>query len=312
VSWTAVALALAAAACFAAMSALQHYAASREDRLPALDPRLVARLLHRPLWLAGTACQVIAVALQALALSFGTLTLVEPLLTAGLFLAVPMSAALDRRRPHRQDLAAVALAALGLAAFLLAAEPRGGVAAPSAQAWAPSGFAIAVLVVGALASGRRLGVIGRATSLGLANGLINGTNAGLLKASTDLLAHHPLELVTSWPLYPLLALAAVAFMLSQSAIQDALTAPLIAITLADPIVGLVLGLLVFHDHLATDGPRLLVLALAGVAMAVGVVLAVTSPYRSARSPSPGDAPTPPAALTARATDDGPARVEQGG
>ncbi|ADP81808.1 DMT family transporter [Pseudofrankia inefficax] len=280
-NWPAILLALLAAATFGATSALQHHAASQEERHGALDPRLVARLARRPLWLAGVICDGGAVLLQTAALALGPLSLVEPLLTGGLFLAVPFEAALDRRRPHPRDLAAAAVATVGLVGFLLAANPRGGAFTPSARTWLPPAAVLGLLVAAALAAGRGAPPTRRATCLGLANGLIFGLTAGLLKACTDLLASDPWRLLTSWPLYALAVLGAVGFVLSQASFQDTLTAPLIAMTLTEPVVGLALGVAVFHEHLAATGPRAVGLALAGVLMAVGTWLAVTSPARAA-------------------------------
>jgi drug/metabolite transporter (DMT)-like permease len=281
VNWSATILALLAAATFGATSALQHHAASQEERYQALDPRLVVRLARRPLWLAGVVCDGGAFVLQTLALVFGPLSLVEPLLTGGLFFAVPFEAALDRRRPHPQDLAAAALATLGLAGFLLVATPHGGTFTSSARAWAPPAAVVGVLTAAALVAARGASPMRRATCLGLANGLLFGMTAGLLKACTDLMTSHPARLLTSWPLYALVTLGALGFILSQASFQDTLTAPLIAMTLTEPVVGLALGVAVFHEHLAATGPRAAALAVAGVVMVAGVWLAVTSPARAA-------------------------------
>jgi drug/metabolite transporter (DMT)-like permease len=286
VSWPALLAALASAACFAAAAALQHHAGSQQERAGALDPRLVARLARQPLWLLGTVCDGTAVGLQALALALGPLSLVEPLLTAGLFLAVPFEAALDRRRPRRRELAAVGLAMAGLLAFLLTAVPRDGTGSPSAPAWVAVLAGVGVLCAAALLVGSRLSPAGRATCLGLASGLLIGVTAGLFKNCLDLLARHPLGLLTSWPLYALVALGAVGFVLSQTSLQDTMAAPLIAMTVTEPVVGLVVGLAVFHERVASSGPRAVVLALAGALMAVGVGLAATSPERAA-PPAPG-------------------------
>ena len=110
--------ALAAAGCFALTSALQQRVARQERPYRALDPRLILALLRRPLWLAGWVPDLAGTGLQALALSFGPITLVQPILVSGMFLAIPLEAGLDRRRPYRRDLLAVTVSALGLAAFL--------------------------------------------------------------------------------------------------------------------------------------------------------------------------------------------------
>jgi drug/metabolite transporter (DMT)-like permease len=272
----AIVVALAASVCFAFNSALQHRAASQEPRAGAMDPRLVFRLLRRPMWLAGSAADIAGVALQAVALGIGALIVIEPVLASSLFLAVPLEAALGRRTMHRRDLAGATIATLGLAAFLLAANPGGGVRSPSDEAWFGTGAAIVAVAVGVLALARRAAAYRRVTFLGLACGLTYGVTAGLLKSCAEIAARHPLGLFTSWQLYAIMTLGAAAFALNQNAFQGRMTAPLIAMSLADPVVGVILGLMVFHEHLAAGGGRGAVVGVAAVAMVVGTWLAGTA------------------------------------
>jgi hypothetical protein len=87
-------LALGAATCYALSSALEQRAAKQERPYRSLDPRLLVRLVRRPLWLAGWAPDVAGTGLQAAALHLGALALVEPLLVCNLLLAIPLEAAL--------------------------------------------------------------------------------------------------------------------------------------------------------------------------------------------------------------------------
>jgi hypothetical protein len=89
-------LALASATCFGLSSGLQQRAAKQERPRAALDPRLLVQLLHRPLWLFGWVPDAAGTALQAVALRFGPLALVQPLLVTGLFIAIPLEATPSR------------------------------------------------------------------------------------------------------------------------------------------------------------------------------------------------------------------------
>jgi hypothetical protein len=288
----AVVVALAAAVCFAFNSALQHRAASQEPRAAAMDPRLVFRLLRSPVWLAGSAADLAGVGLQAVALGLGALIVIEPVLASSLFLAVPLEAAFGRRAVHRRDLAGVTIATVGLAAFLLAADPDGGVRSPSDRAWFLTGAVIVTIVVGVLALARRVRAYRRVTVLGLACGLIYGVTAGLLKSCAEIVSAHPLGLFSSWQLYAIMTLGAAAFALNQNAFQGRMTAPLIAMSLADPVVGVVLGLVVFHEHLAAGGGRGAVVGLAVVAMVIGTWLSGTAADAgTAAAVAAGDAAT---------------------
>src|SRR5689334_17669002 len=90
----AVLAALAAAASFGVAAALQH----RQARLTpdAGGVRLLARLAAQPLWLAGIALAALAYGMQALALAFGPLALVAPIVATDLLFALPVAARWSR------------------------------------------------------------------------------------------------------------------------------------------------------------------------------------------------------------------------
>src|SRR3954447_17458848 len=130
---TAVLLALLSALSFAVSTVTQHRAATscevRPGRWAAL--RLAGRLLRTPAWLAGQCAAACGFVVHGVALRFGPVTLVQPLLSSGLVLTLALGALVDRRHPdrplpdRRQWLAAVVIAG-GVVTFLLAAAPRPG------------------------------------------------------------------------------------------------------------------------------------------------------------------------------------------
>jgi drug/metabolite transporter (DMT)-like permease len=277
VTGLAILLTLAAGASFAFASAVQQRTAKQEKLHPTLDPRLLLRLARRPLWLASWVPDLAGTGLQALALRFGPLLLVQPLMVSGLFLAVPLEAALDRRRPHPRDLLAVGIGAVGLAAFLIIGQPREGVPYPTQEAW------IAVLAACAAAVAACVLVAGmasdtlRGTMLGVATGVLYGLTAALLKVVTTQLSRHPAALFTNWHVYALVLAGIAALVLNQNAFQSGpLAAPLTALTLTDPVVSTVIALTAFHEHLSTGPARLPVEIVAGLAMVLGIWLASTT------------------------------------
>ncbi|WP_250281586.1 MULTISPECIES: DMT family transporter [unclassified Frankia] len=285
----AVPVALASATCFACASALQHRAASQEPLHQVLDPRLLFRLTRRPLWLAGGIADVAGLGLQTLALGLGALTVVQVLLVSGLFLAVPLEAAFERRRPRRRDLAVAALAATGLAVFLLAATPGDGVSEPSSLAWLLTVAVVGPVVAATVGFARRARALRRATYLGLATGITYGMTAGLLKACAERLSADPSSLLTGWQLYALVGIGAAGFILNQNAFQDRLAAPLVAITLADPALSMIIGVAVFHERVTVDTPRVAVLLLAAAAVTAGTGLVTAGPPIGERSGDGSDA-----------------------
>lgn len=273
----AVLLALAAAACYGVSSALQQRAASQERLHGMLDPRLITRLLRRRLWLLGWVTDAAGMGLQAFALRAGPLALVEPILVSGMFVAIPLEAALDRRRAHARDLAAVFVSAIGLAGFLASAQPRAGLPGPTLLGWLGVALGCGPVVAVCLIAAQRSKNTIRGGLLGIATGVLYGVAAALVKALTVRLLEDPLSLLANWRLYALIVVGFAAFVLNQNAFQSgSLAAPLTAITVLDPVTSVIIAITAFHEHLSTSGPRLAIELSAAVAMASGVWLASTA------------------------------------
>ncbi|WP_067792799.1 DMT family transporter [Actinomadura formosensis] len=283
----AVAIALAAAVLFVLAAALQHHAAFHEVRHGLFDVRLLWRLLHHPIWIGGQLTDLVGIALHATALQIGALVLVQPIQVSGLPLSVPMEAALNRRRPHRRELGGAALATAGLAAFLVAAAPEGGIKHPSGVAWFASGGLVAVTVIGLLAlSHHTTGGSRSGASVGLATGVLYGFTAALLKTCTNILATRPLTLPLHWEVYVLIGAGIVGMQLNQSAFQhSSLASPLTAMTLGEPLVSVIIGLTAFHERIRTSPPRLAIIFVAALAMAYGIWTTSTTWQPPARRPA---------------------------
>ncbi|WP_238009440.1 DMT family transporter [Dactylosporangium sp. AC04546] len=272
----AVVAALGSAAAFAVGAALEQSEAKKVERAPPLDPRLLFRLAQRPRWLLAWVPEGIGTALQAVALTFGPLILVEPLLVTGLFLAIPLSAALNRRRVHARDYAVVALGGASLAAFLIAADPRPGVTEPSVKDWLGVALWAGPVLAACLAAAWCARNAVRAVLLGVASGLLYGIAASLLKALTEQLSTEPLAIFARGQTYALIVVGLAAVSLNQNAFQSSrIAVPLMAITIVDPAVGVVIGVTAFHEQIATDGPRVAVQVVAALSMIGAIWLAST-------------------------------------
>jgi hypothetical protein len=265
--------ALAAALCYAFAATLQHRAARQEPVRATLDPRLLVRLLRRPLWLVGGAADLTGAALHGAALTLGPLALVQPLLVSGLILAVPLEAGFDRRRPARRDLAGVVLAGAGLATFVAVAQPRPGPQPPQdadlVGVTATVGLLVAVLV----------GVAARATPgwrgtlLGVATGAGYALTATLAKAVLARFGHDGWAVLTDWRLYALAVVGLASVILNQNAFQaGTLAGPLTGIELTDPLASIIIGVTAYQERLATGGIRPMVELVAFGVMAAGVRL----------------------------------------
>ncbi len=246
-----VAIALASALAAATSSILQHHSARRAP--DGRTHRLFGHLLKHPAWIVGLVAALIGLILHVVALDYGQLAVVQPLLISGVLFALPISALLEGRRPSgREWLLALVLVA-GLAAFLVAGRPAPGRVKLDADvlAWSTvSGMAVvAVLAVVGIkwARGHRCGLLGAAAGVGY------GVVAALLKHATALMHHGLGELLTDWELYALIGAGAAALVLTQVAYRAGpLAKSMPALTVSDPAASVLLGVVAFQESLATD------------------------------------------------------------
>lgn len=232
----------------------QREAAHADPRGAGLSVRLMLQLMRRRLWWIGVISMVIGYVLAGWSLGSGNLVLVEPLIAANLLFALPIAAMWCRKRPSwRSMLAALALAG-GVSGFVLAARPNGGrsVSIP-ANTWAGAGVAAAVVVAVLTVMALRRRGNKRASWLGAATGIVYGMQDSLTRRVYGGIAHSAVDLLTSWPVWVLLAVGTLGVLLAQNAFDCApLSASLPAISVLEPMTGIALGIVVFHSHVRTD------------------------------------------------------------
>jgi drug/metabolite transporter (DMT)-like permease len=274
---TSTALALCAALLYAVTSALQHSAAGAAAPELSLRPSLLLDLVRRPRWLLGNLAEVGAVTLQFLALRRGSLLLVQALLITGLLFALPLGAALSRRRLGRNEWFGAIAVVAGLATFVTVAQPTAG-RDPSGVGWALVLGLGGALVVALLVRAPGVPGAARATFLGGATGVLYGINAGLVKAVGHLLDAGALHALQHWEPYVLAVLGAAGFLLAQSAFHAGpLAASLPLISAADPVAAAVIGVLAFHERLAGGAAAVAAQLAATAAIVAGVWVLCRSP-----------------------------------
>jgi drug/metabolite transporter (DMT)-like permease len=259
---------LASAACYAASSVLQQREARRAPPEMAMRLGLIGHLVRRPLWLLGNLADVAGFGLQFVALRTGALALVQPLLVSGLIFALVADALLDGRRLTRSEWRCTATTVAGLVLFLAVSRPGPGDPRGSRVGWlllAGAGLAsVGALVLFARASPRW-----RSLCLGTATGILFGIVAALTESSAHLLDHGVLRALGAWQPYVLVVCAGLGLMLSQSAFQAGdLKWSLPALTVVEPVVAILIGQLLFGEHIDVGG-----LAPAGELLALGLMTA---------------------------------------
>ncbi|MFJ9718053.1 DMT family transporter [Streptomyces sp. NPDC101213] len=266
-------LAVSAACCLGFGFVLQQNAAQKAPLGDFLSPRLLLDLMRVPRWLGGIGLMVAGMALGAVALSQGELSLVEPLLATNLLFALALSRRQSRQPLGRQGWSGLLLLAGGVSAFIVAGEPRGGTAlSDPLRQWLIIGVMVGLaLLLTAYAKRSRLSAA--PVLLALAAGLLYGVQDALTRVSGERFSEGGLvELLTGWQPYAVLALGVTGLVLVQSAFETApLRMSLPALTAAQPLAGIICGVGFLGDRLRTDTGALAWEA-AGLAAVVGGIM----------------------------------------
>lgn len=283
----AVCLGLMAATLFGAGSVLEERSTKQVPQRAALSPRLLADLVRRPLFLASIGVNVTGFALQIAALHAGSLTLVQPLLVLSLLFGVVIASVVSQRRaPDAVLLAGVTCCAVGIAGFLAVARPHGGTGTAGPAAVVPLVAGLAAVLAGCLAAARWGPAALRPLWLALSCGTAFGVNALLLKIVPATLPAGFADPLRQWPLYLVVIVTPVGFLLNQNAFQaGTLIAPALAvITTADPLVSMAAGAAFLHEKIAATPMEL---ATEGLALAVTIAGVVVLAQRAPQvAPSP--------------------------
>ncbi|MER6093545.1 DMT family transporter [Streptomyces bluensis] len=271
-------LAVLAAVCNALASALQRKAARDEPAEENLSLRLVWHLLHRPVWLGGFLTIIASFLLQATALGSGQISVVQPLLALELPTALILARFLLGGRLGRGEWLASAVMAAGVAGLIMALRPtRGKVSSVSWVEWLTGCGVNALVIVAGVLWARGVSGSRRAAVLGATTGCAFGLTAALMKGMTNTFSHGLAALLTSWQLWAMCATGGCAMFLLQSAMHAGrllVTQP--GLTMADPVVAILWGTLVFQERVR-GGLFILLAVLAAAAAAAAVMLLSRSP-----------------------------------
>ncbi|MEU6394289.1 DMT family transporter [Streptomyces sp. NPDC046939] len=267
-------LAVSAAFCLGIGFVLQQNAAQHAPLGDFLSPRLLIDLVRVPRWLAGIGFMICGMALGAVALGRGEVTLVEPLLATNLLFALVLSRRQTRQPLGRQGWAGLLLLAGGVTAFIVAGQPRGGTAVTDPlRHWLIIGAMIGgALFLAGLAKRSRLSA-GPAL-LAVAAGLLYGVQDALTRVSGQRFGADGWGgLLTSWQPYAVFALGVTGLVLVQSAFETApLRMSLPALTAAQPLAGIVCGVGFLGDQLRMDAGALAWEAVGLAGVVAGVIL----------------------------------------
>jgi hypothetical protein len=265
-------LAIGSAVAFGIGAVLQHHAATSTTGSRGLRLR---EMVRHPSWVVGQLSTTGGSGLQIGALALAPVAIVQPLLAAGLLVALALRTVRERCWPTTHELVGAVLTAGGLAVFLIAARPAPGAPHHLPRPVAVIAAAVLGLAVVALATRLRRGAVG-ALGCGIGAGLAAGIAAVLISSALKLLGSHGLVRTLTGPaLWAAIVMAVAAQIGAQQAFsRGALTWSLPALTLIDPLAAVPAARFLLGEHLAPG--HAVVWLPAGLVAAVGVVLLARS------------------------------------
>ena len=221
--------------------------------------RLMAAVMHRPIWFVGLALTTTGFLFQALALAFGNLTSVQPVMvTEIVFLVLILGTWFHQRLGWREWVGTVGTA-VGLGVFLGLSYSRRGGGQPDTEDWilllATAGAAVIITLVAARHGPRAF----RAAAYGVSVGIVFALTATFIKTVADEW-QHGLAYVFSHPAaYAVAASGLVGLVISQHALEAGpVAASQAAHLIANPLSSIVIGIWLFSNHVHATGARAVV------------------------------------------------------
>lgn len=239
---------------------------------------LIMGVLHRPIWFVGLSLATASFLLQALALSLGSLSEVQPVMvTEILFLVLILGFWFHRTLGWREWVGAGGIAA-GLGAFLYVASPAGGGETPSRSDWIllllASLGAITLMLIAAQRGGRSW----RAACYGVAAAIAFALTAAFIKTAAEQWPRGSAYVFTHFEAYGVAAAGLAGLLISQHALSAGpVAASQSSMLIVNPLASIVMGIWLFADSLQTSLGRESLEALSLAAMFVALFILTHSP-----------------------------------
>ncbi|BBY78985.1 DMT family transporter [Mycolicibacterium pulveris] len=257
---------------------------------PVGHTELFLRLLRDRRWWLGSLVAAAGFGLQAAALGLGSVLLVQALLVTSLLFALPMSARQAHRRVTRWEWTWAALLAVSVVVIVTVGNPTAGHARGSVEVWTVVLAVLGPVLVLCVLGARILRGPAGAVLLALASGALWGLFAVLTKGVVHQLDFGSwvgvLALMRIPELYAWAAVAIAGTVLQQASFRaGALTASLPTMTVAEPVVASVLGVVVLGESLRPDDAGWLALVVAVAVMVVATAALARGEAASAEHPA---------------------------
>jgi hypothetical protein len=273
---------MAAAIVFAVLSALSNACSAVLQRLAVVDRTSQAKsvwrtaidLVRQPIWLLGVLFLVGTFGFQALALYFGPLSVVQPVLVLELIFTLGLRVFVLHDGIASRTWSAALMICVGLATFLVVASPSEGTHVPTARQWIVAVSTRGAVVLVLLLLSRYGSPARRAALFGAATAVVWSVDAAFVKQTVDVLAHGGLlGLLVHWPLYAMIATGVLGTVLLQGAYAvGPLAASQSTLLIVDPLVSIALGIELFQEQLRTGPVYVFGSVVALAVLGAGVVM----------------------------------------
>ncbi len=244
---------------------------------PEGDPHFLVEIIRKPVWIAGGLCQALGWVLQAVALSVGSLIVVQSLCALSLVVALPLGAWLTNQQIGKRAVIGASLTLGGIILFVAAGQPEGGIDNPAASAWWTASLGVVAIAVALAALARARTGPAAAALFACAAGFAFAYQAAVTKVFVNELGAGLAAILSTWTTYALIVSALAGFGLQQSALKTGFLAPAMAASNAATLmVSVLLGATIFEEHLVgTDGH--LAPVITGLTLAVAGILVLAAP-----------------------------------
>ncbi len=261
---------------------LQQNMAQAEPDSRFLSLALIVDLFHKRRWLLGIGCMVAGQILAAWSIGNLPLAFVEPLLATNLVFALILAVPIAHATLRFWEIAGALVLCSGVALLSASrlAKPI-GLSFGSFSHW-PAAAVIAFIAFACVQAGRR--------RPGRARAMLTGIGAGLVFGIQDALTRQTLQglhsggfsgMLSTWAPYALVGAGATGIWLMQSAFSSGpLNESLPAISAGEPVVGILLGVVVFGDRIQDTPGELAIYAGGLAALVIGVIMVGRSPALS--------------------------------
>ena len=210
----------------------------------------------RPLWWFALLTALSGYGFQVLALGFGTLLIVQPVLALTLMFTFPMTAFYEKRRLTMDEIIGGALLTVSVATLVILGKPVPFHGKVTFHDWLPAIIVTAIVMGIIYAASIRMSAPYRGLSLGVITGITYGFVAVLSKAAVNVFNHGGLLiLLTAWEFYALNAFNVGALRLS-----------LPAMTTLEPVVAFILSYAVLGEKFQVHGWNWAIMGIALVTM----------------------------------------------